>query len=174
VSSLFVAAFCSSVAAQQLPKSGSISVHSGYWAVGESVNVGEKTVQGHGNNRGIAFNDKGSGPLHLGPTDCFYTFSTIADHTKVKGYCTFSELESNALATIKCRADAVKQPLGSILRDSGDKSTLSAWPANIGIRRCGPVRRYVCHLCRRKDAHSAAERRVLDRGVIAAAMGAER
>ena len=38
-SGLVVATFCSSVAAQQLPKSGSISVHSGYWAVGESVTV---------------------------------------------------------------------------------------------------------------------------------------
>ena len=85
-SSLAVAVISGPVVAQQLPKSGSISVHSGYWAVGESVNVAEKTVQGHGNNRGITFNDKGSGPLHLGPTDCFYTFATIADHTKVKGY----------------------------------------------------------------------------------------
>ena len=52
VSSLSVAIFCSPVVAEQLPKSGSISVHSGYWAVGEAVNVAEKTVQGHGNNRG--------------------------------------------------------------------------------------------------------------------------
>jgi hypothetical protein len=98
-SSLIVAAFCSSVAAQQLPKSGSVSVHSGYWAVGESVNVAEKTVQGHGNNRGITFNDKGSGPLHLGPTDCFYTFSTIADQTKVKGYCTFGDTDGDRIFT---------------------------------------------------------------------------
>jgi hypothetical protein len=58
VSGLTVGVFCGSVAAQQLPKSGTISVHSGYWAVDEAVNVAEKTVQGHGNNRGIAFNDK--------------------------------------------------------------------------------------------------------------------
>lgn len=82
-----------------LPKSGSISVHSGYWAAREAVNVAEKTVQGHGNNRGITFNDKGSGPLHLGPTDCFYTFSTIADHTKVKGYCTFGDPDGDRIFT---------------------------------------------------------------------------
>jgi hypothetical protein len=67
--------------------------------VGEAVNVAEKTVQGHGNNRGITFNDKGSGPLHLGPTDCFYTFSTIADHTKVKGYCTFGDTDGDRIFT---------------------------------------------------------------------------
>jgi len=98
-SSLFIAVFCSSVVAEQLPKSGSISVHSGYWAVGEAVNVADKTVQGHGNNRGITFNDKGSGPLHLGPTDCFYTFATIADHTKVKGYCTFGDTDGDRIFT---------------------------------------------------------------------------
>jgi hypothetical protein len=37
---------------------------------------------GHGSNRGITFNDKRSGPMHLGPTDCFYTFYTAGDRTK--------------------------------------------------------------------------------------------
>jgi hypothetical protein len=98
VSSLCVA-FSSSVAAQQLPKSGSISAHSGYWVVGESVSMAEKVAQGHGSNRGITFNDKGSGPLHLGPTDCFYTFSTIGDHTKAQGYCTFGDPDGDRIFT---------------------------------------------------------------------------
>ncbi|HTS51913.1 MAG TPA: hypothetical protein VMH26_01455 [Burkholderiales bacterium] len=87
------------IAAEALPKSGSISVHSGYWAVGEAVTVAEKHVQGHGNNRGITFNDKGSGPLHLGPTDCFYTFYTAVDRTKVKGYCTFGDADGDRIFT---------------------------------------------------------------------------
>ena len=86
-------------AAEALPKTGGVSVHSGYWAVGESVAFGEKNAQGHGNNRGITFNDKGSGPLHLGPTDCFYTFSTVAERTKVKGYCTFGDTDGDRIFT---------------------------------------------------------------------------
>jgi hypothetical protein len=98
------AALCSVVmmdiaAAEALPKSGTVSVHSGYWAVGEAVNVAEKYVQGHGNNRGITFNDKGSGPLHLGPTDCFYTFYTAVERTKVKGYCTFGDTDGDRIFT---------------------------------------------------------------------------
>jgi len=87
------------LAADALPKSGSVSVHSGYWAVGEAVTVADKHVQGHGNNRGITFNDTGSGPLHLGPTDCFYTFSTAFDRTKVKGYCTFGDTDGDRIFT---------------------------------------------------------------------------
>jgi len=99
VAALSSLTFCAAVAAQQLPKSGSISVHSGYWAIGEAVTVAEKHIQGHGNNRGITFNDKGSGPLHLGPTDCFYTFYTAVDRTKVKGYCTFGDNDGDRIFT---------------------------------------------------------------------------
>ena len=63
VSSLFVAAFRTSVVAQQLPKSGSISVHSGYWAVGDWP----YRLLLH------VFNDcrphQSEGQLHLGDTD---------------------------------------------------------------------------------------------------------
>lgn len=86
-------------AAEALPKSGSVSIHSGYWAVGESVNVAEKYAQGHGTNRGISYNDKGSGPLHLGPTDCFYTFFTVVDRTRAKGYCTFGDPDGDRIFT---------------------------------------------------------------------------
>jgi len=86
-------------AAEALPKSGSVSVHSGYYVVGESITFPEKHAQGHGNNRGITFNDKGSGPLHLGPTDCFYTFSTAGERTKVKGYCTFGDADGDRIFT---------------------------------------------------------------------------
>jgi hypothetical protein len=82
-----------------LPKQGSISIHSGYYAVGESVNVAEKQAQGHGTNRGISFNDNGSGPLHRGPTDCFYTFSAVKEPTRAKGYCTFGDADGDRIFT---------------------------------------------------------------------------
>src|SRR4051812_31868688 len=87
------------IAAEPLPRSGSISVHSGYWAIGEMVTSAEKHMQGHGNNRGTTFNDKGSGPLHLGPTDCFYTLDIAGERTKVKGYCTFGDADGDRIFT---------------------------------------------------------------------------
>jgi hypothetical protein len=99
VAGLVLAGGLNAAKAEQLAKSSSISVHSGYWAVGESVKVGDKAHQGHGNNRGITFNDKGSGPLHLGPTDCFYTFSTLEERTKVQGYCTFGDTDGDRIFT---------------------------------------------------------------------------
>jgi hypothetical protein len=82
-----------------LPKQGSISIHSGYYVVGESVNVAEKQAQGHGTNRSISFNDNGSGPLHRGPTDCFYTFSSVKDPVRAKGYCTFGDPDGDRIFT---------------------------------------------------------------------------
>lgn len=99
VATIFAAAAANSFAAEALPKSSSISVHAGYYVVGESVNVGEKHAQGHGTNRGITFNDKGSGPLHQGPTDCFYTFDSANDQTKVLGYCTFGDPDGDRIYT---------------------------------------------------------------------------
>ena len=86
-------------AADVLPKSGSINIHSGYQANGESINVAEKVAQGHGKNLGISFNDKGSGPLHRGPSDCFYTFSAAKDPVRAKGYCTFGDLDGDRIFT---------------------------------------------------------------------------
>jgi len=94
-----VTATGNAIPADPLPKSGSISVHSGYWAVGDAVTVAEKHVQGHGSNRGITFNDKGSGPMHLGPTDCFYTFYTAGDRTKVRGFCSFGDTDGDRVLT---------------------------------------------------------------------------
>jgi hypothetical protein len=69
--------------------------------VSEAITVSDKDkhVQGHGTNRGIIFNDKGSGPMHLGPTDCFFTFDSVGDNTKVKGYCTFGDVDGDRVFT---------------------------------------------------------------------------
>ena len=47
----------------------------------------------------------GSGPLHRGPTDCFYTFDTAGDKTKVKGYCTFGDPDVDADRILTHSAD---------------------------------------------------------------------
>src|SRR5262245_15702391 len=50
--------------AQGLPKTGSISWHTGWRSVGEAWEVAKGRVEGHGSVIGTSFNDKGSGPLH--------------------------------------------------------------------------------------------------------------
>src|SRR5690349_17658069 len=66
-----LASLCSVPYAEELPKSGTISIHTGWKVVGENINVADKIMQGHGNVVGVSFNDKGSGPLHGGPAICF-------------------------------------------------------------------------------------------------------
>jgi hypothetical protein len=94
-----VIATCIAAMAEPLPKSGSISVHSGYLVVGEALTVADKHIQGHGTDRGVTFNDKGSGPLHLGPTDCVYTFDAVGDSSTNKGYCTFGDADGDRIFT---------------------------------------------------------------------------
>lgn len=89
-------------AAEALPKTGVISVHSGYTAIAEQFTLAEKPqkhVQGHGTDRGVTFNDKGSGPLHLGPTGCVYTYYAIGDSSKNQGYCGFGDPDGDRIFT---------------------------------------------------------------------------
>ena len=97
VTGLSLATLCAAVMAEPLPKSGSINLHSGYWDVEAATTVADKHVQGHGSGRGVTFNDKGAGPLHLGPTDCFYAFFAINDSSKNKGYCTFGDADGDRI-----------------------------------------------------------------------------
>ena len=99
VCAICFAAFCAAISAQQLPKSGSISIHTGWKDVGEAIEVAEKRMQGHGSVMGINFNDKGSGPLHLGPATCFYAFFAVDGNGKTKGYCAFSDADGDKIFT---------------------------------------------------------------------------
>jgi hypothetical protein len=85
--------------AQQLAKSGSISFHTGWKFAGEVVNVADKHVQGHGSVTGITFNDKGAGPLHLGPANCFDTFFVIEGRGRNKGFCAFGDTDGDRIFT---------------------------------------------------------------------------
>jgi hypothetical protein len=85
--------------AQQLPKAGSISVHTGWKSTGEAVEVADKRMQGHGSVIGITFNDKGAGPLHGGPASCFYVFFANDAGTKNKGYCAFGDADGDRIFT---------------------------------------------------------------------------
>lgn len=52
--------------AQQLPKTGSFSFHTGWKDTGTTIEVADKR---EGMVTGVAFNDRGTGPLHLGPAN---------------------------------------------------------------------------------------------------------
>lgn len=93
------ATFCTATGAQQLPKSGSINFHTGWKFVGEAVNVADKHVQGHGGVAGVTFNDKGSGPLHQGPANCFDTFFVIDGRGRDKGFCAFGDPDGDRIFT---------------------------------------------------------------------------
>ena len=96
---LSLVAFYGDAAAQGLPKSGSISWHTGWRSVGEAFEVAKGRVEGHGSVIGTSFNDKGSGPLHRGPAECVYTFLTIDGVGPSKGYCAFGDADGDRIFT---------------------------------------------------------------------------
>ncbi|MFL6581445.1 MAG: hypothetical protein ACJ8G2_11950 [Burkholderiales bacterium] len=85
--------------AEDLPKSGTISIHTGWKVVAEPIEVGEKITQGHGNVVGVSFNEKGSGPLHGGPAICFFTFFARDGGDVSKGYCSFGDIDGDKIFT---------------------------------------------------------------------------
>ena len=94
---LSLAVFCTPTTAQQLPKSGTFTIHSGFKAVGETVQPAEGRVYGAGVFWGVAFNDKGTGPLHNGPAVCSYTLEIIGSGLTAKGQCTWSDLDGDKI-----------------------------------------------------------------------------
>jgi hypothetical protein len=85
--------------AQQLPKSGSISFHTGWKYSADVITPADKIVMGRGNVTGVTFNDKGSGPLHLGPANCFEAFSVNDGKGKTRGVCAFGDPDGDRLFT---------------------------------------------------------------------------
>jgi hypothetical protein len=83
--------------ADQLPRSGTISVHTGWKAIGEMLQVTEDRIQGTGSIWGVSFNDRGSGPLHMGPTVCSYAYIGIKGEGTVKGECYFSDPDGDKI-----------------------------------------------------------------------------
>jgi hypothetical protein len=97
VTAVSFGALCTGVGAQQLPKSGSISFHTGWKDNSVAIQVADKRWQGQGMVTGATFNDKGTGPLHLGPANCSYTFVAIEGNAKNMGYCTFGDADGDRI-----------------------------------------------------------------------------
>ena len=85
--------------AQQLPKSGSINFHTGWKDTSDANEVADKRYQGQGRSVGTTFNDKGSGPLQLGPANCSSTFVVSEGSGPIKGYCAFGDADGDRIFT---------------------------------------------------------------------------
>jgi len=94
-----LAAMQAGAGAQQLPKSGSINFHTGWKYAADVMNPAEKHVLGRDAGTGVTFNDKGSGPLHLGPANCYGAFLAVDGSGKGKGFCAFGDADGDRIFT---------------------------------------------------------------------------
>lgn len=90
---------CTLTQADPLPKSGSIAFHTGWKYSADVHSPADKIILGRGNATGITFNDKGAGPLHLGPANCFEAFSIKDGRGKTRGVCTFGDTDGDRVFT---------------------------------------------------------------------------
>jgi hypothetical protein len=84
---------------QQLAKSGSIEFHTGWKYTVDAMSPAEKYVIGRGNATGVTFNNKGSGPLHLGPANCSEGFFASDGRGKGAGFCAFGDADGDRIFT---------------------------------------------------------------------------
>lgn len=96
---IFSWAVCASVNGQDLPKSGTISWHTGWKLTSEAMTVAEGHVEGHGTAIGTSFNEKGAGALHLGPAECVFSFFVMKGAGSNVGYCAFGDADGDRIFT---------------------------------------------------------------------------
>ena len=99
ISGVSFAMYCTAPGAQQLPKSGTFTVQSGWKAIGETTQAAEGRIYGFGSFWGVVFNDKGSGPLHWGPVVCPYTLEVVSGTLSAQGQCSWSDGDGDRIFT---------------------------------------------------------------------------
>lgn len=84
---------CAGVSAESLSKSGTISIQSIFKA-----DTPQKFNDDYSHNTatGVTFNEKGSGPLHLGKVACSISSFSRKDINKQIGFCTFEDKEGDS------------------------------------------------------------------------------
>lgn len=87
------------VGAQQLPKSGTFMLNSGWKAVGETAQVAEGRVLGWGAFYGVTFNQRGSGPFHMGTAVCNYTLDLTGGVGPGRGTCAWTDADGDKIYT---------------------------------------------------------------------------
>ncbi len=98
-SGLSLAVFYAATGAQQMPKSGNFNLHSGWKSTGETTKAAENRIYGFGSFWGVAFNDKGSGPLHSGPAVCSYVLDLVNGVGPGKGQCSWGDVDGDKIFT---------------------------------------------------------------------------
>ena len=97
--SISLCALAGIAGAQDLPKRGTISWHTGWQFTGEVMNVAEGHIELHGKATGTSFNDNGSGPLHLGAAECVAAIFLINGSGSNVGYCSFGDADGDRIFT---------------------------------------------------------------------------
>ncbi len=85
--------------AESLPRTGSIAFHTGWKLTGTFLNASDKHVIGIATVSGVTFNDKGSGPLHAGPANCFEADFIVGGEGRNKGFCVFGDMDGDRVFT---------------------------------------------------------------------------
>jgi hypothetical protein len=99
MSGISFATYCVVANGQQLPKSGTFTIHGGWKSVGDTTQAAEGRTYGFGSFWGVVFNDKGSGPLHSGPGVCPYTFEIVNGAMTAQGQCSWSDGDGDKIFT---------------------------------------------------------------------------
>jgi len=87
----FITAFTLNVAAQSLPKSGSLALRTAYKGSGEMHQVTDRRLYWAGTWLGISYNIAGSGPFHVSPVVCVGYIDLDGGAGPSKGVCTFGD-----------------------------------------------------------------------------------
>lgn len=85
---------CGGASAETLSKSGVISIQSIFKA-GAPTKFNDD--YSHNTVTGVTFNEKGSGPLHLGKVACSVSIFSRKDINKSIGFCTFEDKEGDSI-----------------------------------------------------------------------------
>ncbi|MEN0036837.1 MAG: hypothetical protein AAGC78_07200 [Cellvibrio sp.] len=91
---LLLTSLCVNALAEDLPKSGSFNIQSISKAYAPVKFNDDYT---HNTATGVTFNEKGSGPLHLGKSACSISSLTRKDINKVIGFCNFEDKDGDSI-----------------------------------------------------------------------------
>jgi hypothetical protein len=94
IASLLLASFCAGVLARDFPKSGSFKIQS-ISKAGAPVKFNDDYT--HNTATGLTFNEKGSGPLHLGKVACSISSLSRKDIERVIGFCNFEDKDGDSI-----------------------------------------------------------------------------
>lgn len=86
-----LAVIAGSAAAQSVPKSGSLALHTAFKGSGETHQVSDSRMYLIGTWLGISYNDAGSGLFHAAQVVCGGALELVNGAGAAKGFCTFSD-----------------------------------------------------------------------------------